>query len=105
MEPTIINGSDVTVERSKIGFPQIRITQPDDDIVVLRDHDIDEFIAAIREHTRTVEEPKPAPEKNVVNGVDLRITRIVARVKIQQLRRDVAYEEGRISAIDSILED
>ena len=101
MKPTTIKGSEMRIARHTNGY--IYITQ-DDDIVIVDEGDTAEFVAAIRKHTNTVEEAG-VPSHITTGREDLRMTRIIARVKIQQLRRDVAYEEGRISAIDSILED
>lgn len=58
MEPTTIKGSDIVIERSLYERNLVRIKQ-DDDLVVVEDDDVEEFIAAIRNHHARPIEQEP----------------------------------------------
>lgn len=62
MEPTTIKGSDIVIERSLYERNLVRINQ-DNDLVVVEDDDVEEFIAAIRNHRPRPTEVEPAPGK------------------------------------------
>ena len=95
---------DITVEHSAPESVVVYIKQDDDVVVVYRD-EIVGLVDALRGYSPSpIEEEDPSPHVTA-GGENLRMTLMIARANLLVKKQDVAYEEGRISVLNSIMED
>ena len=95
---------DITVEHPVPQSVVVYIKQDDDVVVVYRD-EIGDLVDALRGYSPSpIEEEDPSPHVTS-GGENLRMTLMIARANLLVKKQDVAYEEGRISVLNSIMED